>query len=98
MPHFLSLYALCPLCSQVLTLAVVCTCAAVAHGLVTLYEPDRMALMDVYIYMNGASWTTRTNWKRGDPCDPDYPWFGVTCVWDPLYKRPRIQQARRVVR
>lgn len=67
-------------------------CGAAALSVPTLYELDKTALMDLYSYTNGYSWTTATNWKRGDPCDAAYPWFGITCVWDDLYGRFRVSQ------
>jgi len=34
-------------------------------------------LADLYTSTQGASWTNRTNWLTGDPCDNN--WFGITC-------------------
>lgn len=77
---------------QILGVTLVCLAFTTTHGLMTLYEPDYDALMDVYIFANGAEWIDRTNWKRGDPCDPAYPWFGVTCMYDTLYQRYRVSE------
>jgi hypothetical protein len=79
---------------QIVGTAILFMVFTTSHGLMTLYEPDYDALMDVYIFANGAEWIDRTNWKRGDPCDPTYPWYGVTCMYDELYQRYRVSEVR----
>jgi hypothetical protein len=38
------------------------------------------ALTALYTATNGANWTRNANWLTGDPCDPERPWYGVSCA------------------
>ena len=44
-------------------------------------QPERAALVELYIATNGSSWTTKTGWQNystgSDPCDDN--WNGVLC-------------------
>ena len=43
-------------------------------------EVEKAALMDLYNSTDGPNWKNNNNWGlESCPCDPDNPWFGVTC-------------------
>lgn len=81
-----------PALSQVILSAILGLCSTACAA--SLYQPDYAALIDLYAQTNGANWDVRLNWKRGDPCDPLYPWYGITCVWDPVFNFNRVQKVR----
>lgn len=41
------------------------SCAVANWFIGTLYDLDKQALMEVYIFTNGANWFNKANWKRG---------------------------------
>ena len=39
------------------------------------------SLLRSYKATDGSNWVRNTNWLADtDPCDPLFPWFGVTCA------------------
>lgn len=38
------------------------------------------ALVELFHATGGANWTRQTNWLKGDPCDSQRPWYGVSCA------------------
>ena len=40
-------------------------------------QGEYKALIDIYNTMNGPNWSSKSNWKSGDPCSSQ--WTGVFC-------------------
>mmetsp|Transcript_24679 Transcript_24679/g.66523 ORF Transcript_24679/g.66523 Transcript_24679/m.66523 type:complete len:235 (-) Transcript_24679:120-824(-) len=61
---------------RMLTTVTVASMVWLGSSLSPTYRTD---LTKLYNQTNGASWTTNTNWRTGDPCSDGAEWYGVTC-------------------